>query len=268
MDKQKPNIKIIVACHKADPNIREDDVYMPVHVGKALHPDFNLGFQGDDTGDNISEKNPAFCELTGLYWAWKNLPQEVEFVGLAHYRRYLDIHPQDIKKLREGHVIVSVPLVCPIILAENMAIWTSLEDVKILVENILKLFPDTKEAMEKYLYNNNKIYDCNMFVMNREDFDNYCSFLFKILQSCEQQIKTYPFVRQRRVVGYLGEMILGIWCVYRKKKLIKRKKLSPGYNYGLKLKLRDLQNNIAFKISKLGHSKEKINFNPAVIINS
>lgn len=66
-----PRIKILVACHKADPNIRHDDIYMPIQVGKALHPELDLGFQCDNTGDNISEKNGSYCELTALYWAWK-----------------------------------------------------------------------------------------------------------------------------------------------------------------------------------------------------
>lgn len=71
MEKRKPRLKILVACHKADHAIRQDDNYMPIQVGKALHPELNLGFQCDNTGDNISEKNGSYCELTALYWAWK-----------------------------------------------------------------------------------------------------------------------------------------------------------------------------------------------------
>ena len=76
------DIKIIVATHKKY-WMPSDDIYLPVHVGKKGKTD--LGYQGDDTGDNISDKNTNYCELTGLYWAWKNL--KADYKGLAHYRR-------------------------------------------------------------------------------------------------------------------------------------------------------------------------------------
>ena len=77
------NIKIIVATHKKY-WMPEDSMYLPVHVGAAGKA--GIGYQRDDTGKNISDKNPNFCELTGLYWAWKNL--KADYVGLAHYRRH------------------------------------------------------------------------------------------------------------------------------------------------------------------------------------
>ena len=77
------NIRIIVAAHKPY-QMPKDDIYLPLHVGHAGKPD--IGFQGDDTGENISTKNANYCELTGLYWAWKNL--DADYIGLAHYRRY------------------------------------------------------------------------------------------------------------------------------------------------------------------------------------
>lgn len=83
MSAVKKYIKIVVATHKKY-RMPEDGCYLPLQVGKAGKE--ALGYQGDDTGDNISEKNPYYCELTGLYWAWKNL--DAEYIGLVHYRRY------------------------------------------------------------------------------------------------------------------------------------------------------------------------------------
>jgi hypothetical protein len=64
------NIKIVVAMHKKY-KVPKDDIYLPLHVGAEGKED--IGFTGDNTGENISIKNPFWCELTGLYWAWKNL---------------------------------------------------------------------------------------------------------------------------------------------------------------------------------------------------
>jgi hypothetical protein len=82
-------IKIIVCCHKKDVHAASD-VYMPLHVGKATS-DKELGIASDNTGDNISHKNGSYCELTGMYWAWKNL-KDADYIGLSHYRRYFDFH--------------------------------------------------------------------------------------------------------------------------------------------------------------------------------
>ena len=74
---------IIIATHKPY-WIPEDPMYLPVQMGHAIHP--GIGYIGDDTGENISERNGNFCELTGLYWAAKNL--DSDYIGIVHYRRY------------------------------------------------------------------------------------------------------------------------------------------------------------------------------------
>ena len=70
-------IKVLVCCHKAT-YVPNDDVYLPIQVGKA-NSKIDLGFQGDDEGKNISEKNFSYCELTAVYWAWKNL-KDIDYI--------------------------------------------------------------------------------------------------------------------------------------------------------------------------------------------
>ena len=77
-------VEIYVATHKTY-SFPSQNEYVPIHVGKKLS-DIDLGIQGDDTGENISNLNPNFCELTALYWMWKNSSADV--IGLVHYRRY------------------------------------------------------------------------------------------------------------------------------------------------------------------------------------
>ena len=83
------NIKILVAAHKKY-RMPEDKIYFPVQVGS--YGKENIGFARDDEGDNISQKNPYFCELTGLYWIWKNV--DADYYGLVHYRRYFSAVPK------------------------------------------------------------------------------------------------------------------------------------------------------------------------------
>ena len=88
-------VRIIVATHKKY-EMPKSEMYLPVHVG-AKGKETIENYQRDDEGENISEKNPYFCELTGLYWAWKNL--NADYIGLAHYRRHFSISkklPNDV----------------------------------------------------------------------------------------------------------------------------------------------------------------------------
>ncbi len=81
------DLKIILVTHKEYdfPNAK---YYIPIQVGKALSS-HKLNIQGDDVGDNISIKNSSFCELTALYWVWKNnFIGDSDYVGFVHYRRY------------------------------------------------------------------------------------------------------------------------------------------------------------------------------------
>lgn len=79
-------IKILIATHK-EAEFPQNEIFLPIQVGKK-NAKVKINIQGDDEGENISEKNPQYCELTAIYWAWKNL-KEYEYIGLFHYRRYI-----------------------------------------------------------------------------------------------------------------------------------------------------------------------------------
>ena len=92
------DIKILVATHKKY-QMPSDKMYLPLHVGAEKKD--SIGYKTDDSGKNISLKNPYFCELTGLYWAWKNL--KAKYIGLAHYRRHFAC-----KKINKKYLFNSV----------------------------------------------------------------------------------------------------------------------------------------------------------------
>jgi len=83
MEGDKPSVQIVIAAHKPY-RMPADPIYLPLQVGASGKE--SIGFRRDDEGENISELNPFFCELTGLYWAWKNA--EADYRGLVHYRRH------------------------------------------------------------------------------------------------------------------------------------------------------------------------------------
>jgi hypothetical protein len=88
-----PSIKIYSFYYKPTSVPVEDDLYCPVMAGNALLREQHV-LRGDDAGVSISEKNPWFSELTGIYWVWKNTRQD--FTGCCHYRRYFFARPEPV----------------------------------------------------------------------------------------------------------------------------------------------------------------------------
>ncbi len=245
-------IKILVAAHKADPEIRSDDIYMPIHVGKALHPDVDLGFQGDDTGDNISEKNPSYCELTAMYWGWKNL-KDVDIIGLAHYRRYFDMSiPDIIKYAKQGRIIVSDYYVASYSNLDHLTSFIGREDVYIMLDTILELYPNFRKEMIDYFYNSNQYSVFNMIVAEKRIFDEYCDFLFPLLNKIQHRLLPGAYFRQRRNLGYMAEALLGLWIKISNHKVLKVDTVIMGKkNNKFRVIFQNALRNTAFKITHL-----------------
>lgn len=241
----KKNIKIIVCCHKKDVMATEES-YMPIHVGKAVSTQ-QIDIPGDDTGGGISEKNPYYCELTGMYWAWKNL-KGVDIVGLCHYRRYFDFHGQanrhheydpvktaDFEKLdlsipdkitdrlKDGTAVVANMRYYITDLFHDYCFCHISDDLKEASRVIRELTPEYYDSFNKVMWENNGMAHFNMFIMTWNDFDEYCSWLFKVLGELEKRISFEnrdPW--QRRVFGFLGERLLNVFLRYKRMRLIHR----------------------------------------------
>lgn len=220
------NIKILVATHK--PYIMPDDgVYLPIHVGAEGKQ--SIGFQGDNSGDNISIDNPRFCELTALYWAWKNL--DADYIGLAHYRRHFTSTPW-IKRFgkKKFHMIAGkqelkdalgkFDLILPnkrkyhieSIYTHYIHLpYTYEKDIKVLGKVIKELYPEYLDAY-KVVMNRNWAHMFNMFVMKKEYFDKYCEWMFTVLFEVDRRIDISGYTpMETRAVAFLGEFMLDIW---------------------------------------------------------
>lgn len=216
------NIKILVATHKKY-WMPEDEVYLPIHVGKEGKQD--LGYIGDNTGNNISIKNPNYCELTAIYWAWKNL--EADYIGLVHYRRYFTKHnlrncekkKQDILTKNDfENILKDVDIIVPdkrkyyietIRSHYNHSYYEKdLNETECIIKEI---YPEFSRAFNKVM-NRTWAHMFNMFVMRKDYFDEYCEWLFTILFELEKRIDISSYtVMEARVFGFISELLLDVW---------------------------------------------------------
>ena len=223
--------KIIVCYHK-EFDIFENDILLPLHVGKAMHPEILVNMQGDNTGDNISHKNATYCELTGMYWLWKNV--DADNYGLFHYRRLLDIKGKykggaepteidlsDFNGEAFNNEMENYDIILPEKIDLKMSVYEQynkchyVKDFDTVIKLIEDKYPEYNEAIEKTLKSKTG-YFYNMFVMKKELYNEYCSWLFDILDSAEKIIDITDYNScQKRVLGYLSERMFNIFIEYK-----------------------------------------------------
>ncbi len=216
-------MKIIIATHKQY-WMPTSSCYLPLHVGREGKAD--LGYVGDNTGDNISTKNASYCELTGLYWAWKNLKEE-DAIGLVHYRRHFVTHTPLFSADKKKYILQqpdyeNLLKTAPVILPKkrNYFIETSRSqyehahnpnDILVLEQIIKEQYPECSNAFNKVM-NSTSGHRFNMFVMQKEQLNNYCHWLFTILFELEKRIDVTTYNKYNsRVFGFLSERMLDIW---------------------------------------------------------
>lgn len=214
-------INIYVATQKKIPfNLAEE--YKPIFVGAALKPDGeHYGYLMDNVGENISEKNKTFCELTALYWMWKN--SDADVLGLAHYRRYLSKYSLTNNPMKIANVNDYENLLenCDLIVPKKTCLWGTVEnqyangqhikDYILCGEIIRERYPEYYDDFDK-VSKSDSIYICNMFVGKRKLISDYCEWLFSILFELESKVDLTNYtVSEQRIFGYLSERLFNVW---------------------------------------------------------
>lgn len=212
-------LKMVVAAHKPY-WMPEDPCYLPIQVGAAGKKTIE-GFQRDDEGENISAKNPNYCELTGLYWAWKNL--DADYLGLAHYRRHFAVGRGDKRsRVATGEQIVDALRATGVVLpkARNYYIETNYtqyvhahheEDLAVTRDIIAEREP---KIVWKYDEIMNRTYGhrFNMFAMRRDLANAWCEWLFDVLFELEVRLDISSYSpNDVRVFGFVSERLLDYW---------------------------------------------------------
>lgn len=218
--------------------------YQVLQVG----PKNNMGvdYLRDDMSDNIAEKNPNYCELTGLYWIWKNGQEKTsDIVGLVHYRRYFTTRLEDflytyfdkkprilsgekvLKSLNRADIILPVKVKIMRTVREYYGDAHWIEDLDILRDVIKELHPEYLAAYDQVMQAHS-FYYANMMICSKEIFDEYAAWLFSLMDRLESKIdlNKYEDDYQRRIFGFLAERLLQVWV---EKKGLKVKEF-PAFN--------------------------------------
>lgn len=237
--------EIYVATHK-EYKMPNSSIYIPIHVGKK-NSQKDFGYIGDDIGENISEKNSTYCELTALYWLWKNSNADV--VGLVHYRRLFTDKKDNILNGLEIKTILNK---FDMIVAKKRNYY--IETVESHYSNAhfkndLILLRGTLEEKDQVYFDKlmkeRKLHLYNMFICKKDLLNEYCEWLFPILEKLEVRIDTTAYDSyQKRVIGFLAERLLNIWLMKKSESidiienkvtnLEKENKIKKGFNLVLR----------------------------------
>ncbi len=194
----------------------DDDLYISMHVGHALGNEF--GYVADDTGDNISAQNRHYCELTGLYWIWKNVTCDI--VGICHYRRYFVreeafLTQEYIERTLEKYDVI-VPNSGSTKYANNWEHYKQVHienDMVICRDVLTDKYPEYLSAFELCM-NTNLATLGNMMIARKDIYDKYCQWLFDILFEVERRVDISDYdTFQARIFGYLSERLLRVWLM-------------------------------------------------------
>ena len=236
------NIKIIIACHKPFEVATGDD-YIPLQVGAAGKKGIRVkdcpgakvpnqhqetaAILRDDDGDNISAKNPYYCELTGLYYAWKNM--DADAIGLVHYRRYFSMkslayrnkhgvfdsvlsHDEATALLTRADIVVPKKRHYYIeSLYSHYAHTLDASHLDTAKKIISEHFPEYMDSLVR-VYSKSWGYMFNMAIMPRQLLDEYCTWLFDILERLETEISVDGLdAFSARLFGRVSEILFNVW---------------------------------------------------------
>ncbi len=230
---------IYVITHKifdneiiSDSNYRD---YQVLHVGTNRNCDSK--YLRDDVGDSISVKNGSYCELTGMYWIWKNISVETNpIVGISHYRRffctpgqlrryvYKNELPKPLTRKQYEGLLYKADIIVPkpkSSIRHNVyqlyGLFHNSDDLDKVKSIIVRLTPEYLDAFEKEMKSHRVLF-ANMFISKKELYDNYCEWLFTILEELEKEIQPHnndtlskEDKYQGRIYGFIAERLLQVW---------------------------------------------------------
>ncbi len=211
------SIKLFTITHKAF-TPPKNPMYVPLHVGRANAED--LGFLGDETGDSISQLNPYFCELTGMYWLWKNY-HEADYIGICHYRRYLLNENGSIftetqleTMLKKYDILTTKLLTLPGSYYNGFKANHHSKDLITTGDVLKEKYPEYKIIFDELVHGPHTYFG-NIFITSKENYNRYCEWLFDILFEVQKRTDFTGYNGyQKRLFGFLSEFLQTVWIRY------------------------------------------------------
>ncbi len=249
-----PEAQIYVYYYKNGPVLNIDPVYQPLMAGNALLKE-KTTIPGDNSGDNISLKNPYYSELTGIYWVWKNTSQPV--TGSCHYRRFFTVRPEPVLyqakrvlyfmgglyKKRFGLIYTgNTGLFIPRILNHqelnellnsfdailpqarklkytveiHFSRYHDINDLKLLESILEEKYPEYLNAFHSVL-KGKRLFANNMFILKDIHYQEFMTWWFDLLFEFERRIDLNNYSDyQKRILGFMAERLLNVWFAYKK----------------------------------------------------
>lgn len=170
-------------------NEQNTSIYICTHVGfenndftnKAYkvitnHPEIEnkSNLELITTCDTYSDR--LWCELSNHRHVWENIEEKSDFIGFCHYRRFFEF----MNDLPEAELVLPNPLLQPFNNVAMYNIYHNADDM-IMAANIVNTkFPQYRNAVIAMM-DSHSIIPYNSFIMTKELFDEYCTFLFGVL---------------------------------------------------------------------------------------
>lgn len=195
---------------------------VPLQVGAAL-TDIRVASETDNTGENISCKNPNYCELTALYWMWKNkilCMSDDSYMGMFHYRRLLDVSEEDLYRFRANDVDVVLPY--PTIHENGICMhhtrYVKEADWQVMLQALAERQPKYAEAYEQ-IFLQPYFYNYSIMIAKKSVLEDYFRWLFSILERTEELSVPKEWERSDRYLAYMGESLTTLYFMYHAKDL-------------------------------------------------
>ena len=232
-------MKIFVITHKKFQKVSRDPVYVPLLVGADHNTGESNYLKDNSIEDNISEKNSSFCELTGAYWIWKSVNEDI--VGLCHYRRYFCLSKRLFPRMtilsekQIKRILQSYDIILP---AKNNYEYNNKPSKEFFAENhdpdvwekckrIIKIRHQEYMSDFEWFEEETTGYCYNMLIASKDIFDAYHEWLFDILFELEKITDLSKYNNYNtRMYGFVSERLINVWCHHQKLRI----KEMPVYN--------------------------------------